>query len=271
MKVSVIIPTYKPKDYLWECLDSLVVQTFSKENFEVILVLNGCGEPYKSSIETYISQSMNGMNVNFIHTDEGGVSNARNVALDNAKGDFVTFIDDDDYVSPRYLELLYEKADADTISVCIPYAFNDGDVSIPVRYPIRDVYEEMHQQKVVRISSRVRKYFSGCCMKLIPMDYIQHRRFDVGFKNGEDALFMFLISNKFNKISFADKDAVYYRRYRENSAVTRKRKRSEVIKTGLKQITMYIVYYLRSPFSYNLNFFFTRIMAAVHGILVNVR
>ena len=271
MKVSVIIPTYRPKDYLWECLDSLVVQTFSKEEFEVILVLNGCCEPYKTSIETYVAERMNGMNVNFIHTDKGGVSNARNVALDSAKGDFVTFVDDDDYVSPRYLELLYEKAAADTISVCIPYAFKDGDVFTPMRYPIRDVYEELHQQNVVSISSRVRKYFSGCVMKLIPMDYIKDQRFDVRFRNGEDALFMFLISNKFKKISFADKEAVYYRRYRENSAVTRRRKLSEVVITGLKQITMYIVYFLRKPFSYNLNFFLTRILAAVHGILANVR
>lgn len=271
MKVSVIVPTYKPQDYLWECLDSLVAQTFPKEDFEVILVLNGCEEPYKSTIESYISQRMNGMNVNFIHTDEGGVSNARNLALDCAQGDYVTFIDDDDYVSPRYLELLYEEVDSDTISVCIPYAFKDGDVSIPVFYPIREVYEEMHKQKVVRISSRVRKYFSGCWMKLIPRNYIKNRRFDVRFKNGEDALFMFLISDKFNKISFAGREAVYYRRYRENSAVTRKRKRSEVIKTGLMHIAMYIVYYLRRPISYNLNFFLTRILAATHGIWVNIK
>jgi glycosyltransferase involved in cell wall biosynthesis len=271
MKVSVIIPTYQPQDYLWECLDSLVAQTFPKEDFEVVLVLNGCGEPYKSRIEEFVSQRMAGMHVNFIHTETGGVSNARNLALDHAKGDFVTFIDDDDYVSPKYLELLYEKADADTISVCMPYAFKDGDVSTPVSYPIRDVVEEMYEQEVVRISSKVRKCFSGCWMKLIPRNYIQDRRFDVRFKNGEDALFMFLISNKFNKISFANKEAIYYRRYRENSAVTRKRKRSEVVKTGLLQMGMYLAYFLRRPFSYNLNFFLTRFLAAAHGIVVNVR
>lgn len=51
MKISVIIPTYKPKAYLWECLDSLVAQTFAKKDFEVLLVLNGCLEPYRSEIE----------------------------------------------------------------------------------------------------------------------------------------------------------------------------------------------------------------------------
>ena len=55
MKISVIIPTYKPKEYLWECLDSLYNQTLSKQDFEVLLVLNGCDEPYKSNIRKYIN------------------------------------------------------------------------------------------------------------------------------------------------------------------------------------------------------------------------
>ena len=49
-KISVIIPTYLPKDYLWECMDSLENQTLSKDEFEVILVLNGEREPYESNI-----------------------------------------------------------------------------------------------------------------------------------------------------------------------------------------------------------------------------
>ena len=50
MKISVIIPTYKPQAYLWKCLDSMVAQTFPKEEFEVILVLNGCSEPWKGKV-----------------------------------------------------------------------------------------------------------------------------------------------------------------------------------------------------------------------------
>ena len=53
MKISVIIPTYKPQVYLWECLDTVYAQTFSKKEFEVILVLNGCNEPYNSQIQEY--------------------------------------------------------------------------------------------------------------------------------------------------------------------------------------------------------------------------
>lgn len=72
MRVSVIIPTYKPQAYLWECLKTIERQTFSKADFELILVLNGCKEPWKSQIDEYISQNMQTTNVNFINTEQGG-------------------------------------------------------------------------------------------------------------------------------------------------------------------------------------------------------
>lgn len=270
MKISVIIPTYKPQDYLWKCLDSLVAQTFSKENFEVILVLNGCTGPYKSAIEQYIAEKMQDMNINFIYTEVGGVSNARNLALDQVRGEFVTFIDDDDFVSVKYLELLYEKADADTISLCYPYAFMDGDVETAVPYALRAVYEELHDKNNIGISSKVRKYFSGPGMKLIPMSFIQDRRYDVRFKNGEDTLFMFLISDRFKKFSFTDKDAVYYYRNRAGSAVNVKRKFSDVCYSNLLQIFTYIKYYLKNPFEYNIPFFISRIGGSLFAILVRL-
>ena len=68
IKISVIIPTYKPQNYLWECLESLVRQTFPGQHFEIILVLNGCTEPWKSQIEEFIRRKMSKMNVLFIHT-----------------------------------------------------------------------------------------------------------------------------------------------------------------------------------------------------------
>ena len=96
MKISVIVPTYKPKEYLWECLDSLVAQTLPGREWELLLVLNGCCEPWRTQIEQYIGSKMQGMNVVFVQTDTPGVSNARNIALDRARGEYITFIDDDD-------------------------------------------------------------------------------------------------------------------------------------------------------------------------------
>lgn len=264
MKISVIIPTYKPQDYLWECLDSMVIQTFPKGEFEVILVLNGCTEPYKSAIEKYIAEKMNGMSVNFIHTEVGGVSNARNLALDQVKGEFVTFIDDDDFVSPRYLDLLYDKADAETISVCYPYAFNDGDMT-QINYQISKIYDKQsisgHQ-----FYTSSRKYFSGPCMKLIPMSFIQDRRFDTRFSNGEDSLFMFLISDRFKYVNYTSKDAIYYRRYRTGSAVTSKRKKMDIIQNGIRLFLATTRIWINSPFKYNFRFYLTRCLGFINGI-----
>ena len=266
MKISVIIPTYKPQDYLWECLGSIVSQSFSKADFEVIIVLNGCGEPYKGEIEQYISAKMKGMNVNFIHTETGGVSNARNIALDNAKGEFVTFIDDDDYVSPNYLKELYSKADNNTISLSYPYAFIDGNPK-QIPYRITKVYDDLNKYGCQNYI-KARKYFSGPCMKLIPMNFIQKRRFDVKFKNEEDSLFMFLISDKMSNVIFTTKDAVYYRRYRNCSAVNRQQTIKDLMSGCLKTMLEYTKIYFSGK--YNFYFYILRIAATIHYFLSKI-
>ena len=104
MKISVIIPTYQPKDYLWECLNSLTSQTISKDDYEVIIVLNGCDEPYKSQIQSYID-AKEGFHFSLIQTDVPGVSNARNIGLDKSKGEYISFIDDDPWVFTKSVDM----------------------------------------------------------------------------------------------------------------------------------------------------------------------
>lgn len=266
-KISIIIPTYKPQTYIWECLDSLRNQTFAKDKFEVIIVLNGCGNPWKCQIEDYIANKMQGMNVNFIHTEQGGVSNARNLALDLVKGEYVTFIDDDDFVSPSYLEELYVKASPDTISLCYPYAFEDGKQMKQLKYEKTNVFEKYSQKKNIILNSKVRKFFSGPCMKLIPMSFIHERRYDVKFNIGEDALFMFLISDKIEKINFTSSRATYYRRFREFSALTSKRSRWNKVKNSLRMIKSYSTIYFSSPFTYSFIFYATRIMGSIKSMM----
>ena len=263
MKTTVIVPTYKPQTYLWKCLVSIYNQTFPKSDYELVLVLNGCNEPYNAQIKEWLTKHSD-LQVQYFQTDEGGVSNARNIALDNARGEYVTFIDDDDFVSPMYLEELYEKATPDTVSLCYPYAFNDGKIEKQLSsYGVTDAYNYCIEHKCNKLASRVRKYFSGPCMKLIPMSFIQDRRFDVRFKNGEDSLFMFLISDKIKKFAFTSKDAVYYRRYRDNSAYTRSKTKREIIANKTSLIKAYISIYLRKPQKYSLLFFITRLLGTL--------
>lgn len=265
MKISVIVPTYKPQGYLWECLDSIYNQTFSKSDYELVLVLNGCNEPFHSQIKDWLGKHSD-LQVQFFQTDEGGVSNARNIALDNAKGEYITFIDDDDLISPSYLQELYDNVAPDTVSLCYPYAFNDGEIEKQLPYGITGAYDYYMEHKCTSLSSKVRKYFSGPWMKLIPMSFIQGRRYDVRFKNGEDSLFMFLISDKLHKISFTSKNAVYYRRYRIGSATMSKKNIWGIVNNQLRMIKEYSLIYFSHPIEYSLNFYLTRIMGAVRGI-----
>lgn len=262
MKISVIVPTYKPQTYLWECLDSIYNQTFPKSDYELVLVLNGCNEPYNTPILDWLSKHKD-LNVQFFQTETGGVSNARNIALDNAKGEYVTFIDDDDLISTAYLKELYEKATPDTVSLCYPYAFNDGDIEKQLPYSITKAYDYICKHKCKKLSSMARKFFSGPCMKLIPMNFIHDRRYDVRFKNGEDSLFMFLISDKIKKVAFTSKDAIYYRRYRDNSAYTRGKAKRDIIANKMNMIKAYISIYLRKPQKYSLLFFITRLLGTL--------
>lgn len=264
MKVSVIIPTYRPQDYLWDCLSSLKEQTMNKDDFEVIIVLNGCCEPYKSSIERWIS-SNSLPNFILFQTDIAGVSNARNLALDNARGLYITFIDDDDYVSPTYIEELYNNASADVVALCYPLSFIDGTKDFCPYYITQD-YLKNHTQSPCSYK-KARRFFSGSVYKLIDKNIIGNRRFNCSFKNGEDSIFMFEISDRFKDVSFSGPNAVYYRRIRNGSALLRKKSVREVLKNCVRMIIAYSKIYFRHPFRYSFGFFITRVLGAIHGAM----
>ena len=215
MNISVIIPTYKPQEYIWDCLHSLTIQTLSPENYEILIILNGCKEPYYSTIQAYINTLFSMCNVRLLQTDISGVSNARNIGLDNAQGEYVAFIDDDDYVSPTYLEALLAKASKNTIALSNTIAFSAENPHID--YYIAQAYNH-YASRGKQPFYKPRSYMAGPCMKLIHHDMINDIRFDTRFKNGEDSLFMFCISKNVQYVDFTSRDVFYYRRYRLNSA-----------------------------------------------------
>lgn len=268
MKVSVIIPTYKPGDYLWECLNSLNSQDMPVGYFEVLLILNGCNEPYYTAIRSWMKAHCCD-NFQIIQTDEPGVSNARNIGIEKAIGDYICFIDDDDFVSPSYIEELYACASKDVISLCYPLSFKDGTEDY-LPYYITDNYIKGNGTDTYPYE-KARRYFSGPVYKLIHKDIIGNRRFDISFKNGEDSIFMFAISDKFNKVRFTSQNAVYYRRVREGSALLRKKNKSEILGNCFNMMRAYTGIYLGNPMRYNLGFYITRILGAVHGAIEQIQ
>lgn len=260
--ISVIIPSFCPGEYLWECLDSLEKQTLEKHRFEVLLVLNGCQNPYREQIEEYISA--HDVPVCLFVSETAGVSHARNIGLDNAKGEYITFIDDDDYVSPSYLAELLDKADKEVVSLSYAIAFDSVNSHV-VPYDVECEYNRHATQDPERFY-HARKNMGGPCMKLIHRDIISSRRFSTRFCNGEDSIFIFAISDKLGRVRYTSRQAIYYRRLREGSA-SRTQSRWNKITNSFRTMAAYSAIYWRRPFQYNFIFYFTRLLGSVHTMI----
>lgn len=101
LKVSIIVPVYKAEPYIRKCIDSILSQTFT--NFELLLIDDGSPDNCGKICDEYAELDTR---VHVFHKENGGVSAARNLGLDHAKGDYVCFIDSDDWIDPDMLETL---------------------------------------------------------------------------------------------------------------------------------------------------------------------
>ena len=115
VEISIIVPIYNVEKYLKRCIDSILNQTFKE--FELILVNDGSTDDCGKICDMYKSKDKR---VKVIHKKNGGLSSARNVGLNVAKGKYVAFVDSDDYINKNMYEVLYSnaiKTNAD-ISIC---------------------------------------------------------------------------------------------------------------------------------------------------------
>ena len=122
--VTFVVPVYNAEKTLRKCLDSLVCQT--QQNIEVLLVNDGSSDSSESIAKEYTERYPQLFSL--INKENGGVSSARNLGIEMAKGEYLGFIDSVDYVDPDFAELMYKKAketDADIV-VC-PVSYEIGD------------------------------------------------------------------------------------------------------------------------------------------------
>lgn len=257
MNISIIIPTYKPGSYLKDCLESINNQTMDKKCFEVIIVLNGVIKPYIEYI--YSLTKMYDFNSVVIPTETPGVSNARNLGLSRTQGEYVCFIDDDDKISPSYLENLYSKATPNNIVASNVKAFYNNSNKTENDY-IASAYKKLINKNSPLSVFKGRKFMSSSCCKIISRRIIQDVRFDTNLKIGEDSVFMAKISKKVKSIVLSDSSAIYYRRLRAGSASRVKQpilKKCNIVCKLLKKYTKMLTPY------YNIPFIATRIVAAL--------
>ena len=110
IQVSVIIPCYNCEDTIERCLDSLHKQIYN--NYEIVVVNDGSTD---STLERIISKQKYIKNINIVDIPNGGVSNARNVGIQQSRGNYLIFVDSDDYVTEHYIENLISLKSNDLV------------------------------------------------------------------------------------------------------------------------------------------------------------
>ena len=264
MEISVIIPTYRPAAYLWQCIDSLCAQTLPSDRFEVVLVLNGCKDPYKENIGKYLTGK--NIHANLLQTDVPGVSHARNMGLDHARGKYVVFIDDDDWIAPNYLESLLEKAAAGRIVVANVRSYIEDKDCYSSSHFLSQAYARYKRMGEKKDMMSVRSFLSSACCKLIPREMIGQMRFDTRIPLGEDAFFMASISKNMEDLVPAPEDACYYFRIRKNSSSHKERPYLERAGIVFRLCQSYARLYLSDMRHYDFLFMTSRIAATLRRL-----
>ena len=101
-KISIIVPVYNAERYLSRCIESILAQTYTE--FELLLIDDGSKDDSGEICDEYAKKDSR---IQVIHKENGGVSSARNAGIDKAKGDWVAFVDADDYIESCYIQNLY--------------------------------------------------------------------------------------------------------------------------------------------------------------------
>lgn len=125
-KISVIVPIYKVEAYIDRCIESIINQTY--HNLEIILVDDGSPDQCPEICDEWAKKDKR---IRVIHKKNGGLSDARNVGLAAAKGDYISFVDSDDWIEPDFISVLYTElinANADISACGVDYVSESGEV-----------------------------------------------------------------------------------------------------------------------------------------------
>lgn len=213
--ISIIVPVYNIcNEYLQECVYSIINQTYT--NFELLLIDDGSEENCKKNCEKY---SMIDSRIQVFHQKNQGVSVARNTGLQIASGEFIVFLDADDYVEKDYLEFLLSLLNHYNVDVAIC----DYDLAY-INYHIKSRQIKVSQPLILNTEQALqqvllRKYF-GCssASRIYKRKIIANITFPINSKNGEDIKFTWEVFKNCQKIVYSSESKYHYRQ-RKSSAV----------------------------------------------------
>lgn len=208
--ISVIIPIYKVEEYLDECITSVIAQTYT--NLEIILVDDGSPDNCPQMCDNWAKKDAR---IKVIHKRNGGLSDARNAGLDIATGEYISFVDSDDYIKPDMLEKLYAsicKVDADIAACGILNCEGDRQNTWGCRDFVgssEQIYGLLYDDAAYPVTAW-NKLYRRCCWEKF--------RFPVG-KICEDAFTTYQLIHRANRIVMIP-EALYCYRIRPESIMT---------------------------------------------------
>ena len=196
-KISIIVPVYNTEKYISNCIESILKQ--KEKDFELLLIDDGSKDQSGRICDTYATKDDR---IKVIHKKNGGVSSARNLGIDHAKGEMIFFIDSDDTVGSDYLKNLEIIDDEDFVQSGVKILENDYLKPIMTHEDIFKDYNQFWMQ------SR-QQWPSMCCLSRKVIEE-NHLRFDTNLKMGEDGLFNQIFISKCKKIRRTTFNQYYY-------------------------------------------------------------
>lgn len=193
MKVSIIVPVYNVYEYLSKCLDSLVHQTY--KNIEIVVVNDGSPDDSLSIIKKYMKKYPN---IILIDDTNHGLSHARNIALKKCTGDYIMYVDSDDYVDLNIVYEMVHNIDDCDVCVCDMYRVINSE---NIYYKNHFIYGEDNVNLMLSHPGVVAKLYKKELIKNVP------------FLEGvyyEDLTFTPLVASKVKKVKYLEKPFYYY-------------------------------------------------------------
>ena len=210
MKISVIVPVYNVYDYLDKCLNSLVNQ--SDNDFEVIIVNDGSTDNSQEIIDKYVSENAN---MKSFIKENGGLSSARNYGLSKATGEYVLFLDSDDYYEPNTIEIMKKEAlSGDDIIIFRIFIDENNEIKKSMIEMEKFIFNDN-----ISPSKRLLLYNPSACDKMFRKSLFDNISFITG-KYYEDLGTIPLLAIYTDKIKFTDYYLYHYFK-RENSIMNK--------------------------------------------------
>lgn len=204
--ISVVVPAYNVEKYLPKCVESLLNQTW--KNLEIILVDDGSPDNCWNIMQDYARRDSR---VKPLHQKNGGLSAARNAGVDAAKGEYIGFLDGDDYLAPETYELLYgamQKYDAQ-IAVCsFEYVDESGKV-LPTSSPMTREEVLTREEAVNRLGKDKNWYYVTAPNRLYRRELFDKVRFPIG-KVHEDEYTAHLFYWQCERVAVVPRNLYYY-------------------------------------------------------------